>query len=62
MQDTATKIQAVIMTMQNLDVKASFDNVNHLLGIYQTLTGIRDELQATDLKGDANDAGNADTE
>ena len=57
--DTAAKIQAVISTLQGLDIKASFENVNHMLGIYQTLAGIRDELQTCELKEETDNAGKA---
>lgn len=60
--DTAAKIQVVINTLQGLDIKASFDNVNHMMGIFQTLAAIRDELQTCDLKEVTDDAGKADTE
>lgn len=46
MNDQATKIQIVINTIQDLDIKSTFDNMNHLMGAIQTLAGIRDELEA----------------
>ena len=36
------KIQAVINTLEQLMIPATFDNVNRILGIYQTLVEIRD--------------------
>ena len=60
--DTSAKIQIVINTIQGLDIKASFDNVNHMMGILKTLAAIRDELQTCDLKEVTNDAGKADAE
>ena len=36
------KIQAVINTLEQLMIPATYDNVNRLLGIYQTLIEIRD--------------------
>lgn len=41
----AEKIQAVINTLELLMVPASFDNVNKLMGIYRTLTEVRDDLR-----------------
>ena len=36
------KIQAVINTLEQLMIQATYDNVNRMLGIYQTLIEIRD--------------------
>ena len=36
------KIQAVINTLEQLMIPATYDNVNRMLGIYQTLIEIRD--------------------
>ena len=36
------KIQAVINTMEKLTIPATYDNVNRMLGIYQTLMEVRD--------------------
>ena len=44
--ELASKIQAVINTLEGLDIKATYDNMNRLLGSLQTLAAIRDELQA----------------
>ena len=40
--DNAQKAQAVINTLEQLMIPATFDNVNRILGIYQTLVEIRD--------------------
>lgn len=39
------KIQAVINTLEQLMIPATFNNVNRMLGIYQTLAEIRDGKQ-----------------
>ena len=36
------KIQAVINTLEQMMIPATYDNVNRMLGIYQTLIEIRD--------------------
>ena len=36
------KIQAVINTLEQMMIPATFDNVNRMLGIYQTLIEVRD--------------------
>ena len=36
------KIQAVINTLEKLTIPATYDNVNMMLGIYQTLIEVRD--------------------
>lgn len=60
MKELAGRIQIVINTLQTLNILASFDNMNHMMGVYQTLAGIRDELKA--MEGGDDDAGDADTE
>lgn len=54
----AEKLQAVINTLSLLNMPPTFDNVNHMTGIYQTLVQIRDELMEAEVEAD----GNADTE
>lgn len=54
----AEKLQAVINTLSLLNMPPTFDNVNHMTGIYQTLAQIRDELMEAEVEAD----GNADTE
>ena len=46
MKELANKVQIVINTIQDLDIKSTFDNMNRLMGAMQTLAGIRDELEA----------------
>ena len=36
------KIQAVINTLEQLMIPATYDNVNRMLGVYQTLIEVRD--------------------
>lgn len=57
MNSDAERIQAVMDTLQQLDMKPSFDNMNKLLGCLQVLADVRDNLQ----KGD-NKNGTADTQ
>ena len=38
----AEKLQAVINTLEQMMIPATYDNVNRMLGIYQTLIEIRD--------------------
>ena len=40
----AEKIQAVLNTLDQIEVKASYDNTNKILGIHKVLMAIRDEL------------------
>ena len=36
------KIQAVINTLQEIMIPATYDNVNRMLGVYQALIEVRD--------------------
>jgi len=59
--ENANKIQAVINTLKLLEMPSSYDNVNHMLGIYNTLIEVRDDLAAPDApaaKEEADDDGN----
>ena len=53
MEELTTKIQAVINTLEGLDIKSTFDNMNKLLGCQQTLADVRDELQRREVKVNA---------
>lgn len=44
MRNMANTIQAVINTLEQLDIKSTFDNTNKLLGCFQALGGVRDDL------------------
>ena len=55
MKEQATKIQAVINTLESLDIKSTFDNTNKLLGCFQVLAEVRDELNSVKEEQDGND-------
>ena len=61
MNDLAEKIQVVMNTIQDLDIKPTFDNMNHLMGVLQALASIRDELKDVPVL-EVSEDGNADTE
>ena len=71
MNEKANTIQIVINTLQDLDIKSTFDNMNRLMGAMQTLAKLRDELNKpeegpvleliTD-DGEEQEDGDADTE
>ena len=42
--DIITKIQAVLNTLEILDMKPTYNNTNRMLGIFNTLTDIKNEL------------------
>lgn len=44
MNEKANKIQMVIDTLQGLDIKSTFSNMNHLMGAIQMLVQVRDEI------------------
>lgn len=46
--DNADKIQAVINTLDTLMIPATYDNVNRVLGMYNTLAEVRDSLRKED--------------
>jgi len=46
MKELSEKIQLVINTLEGLDIKSTFDNMNRLLGSLQALAEIRDALSA----------------
>lgn len=50
--DNAQKAQAVINTLEKLTIPATFDNVNRMTGIYQTLFDLRDSCRAEDKNGE----------
>lgn len=72
MNDLVERIQVVMNTIQDLDIKSTFDNMNHLMGVLQELSRIRDEVQkikvaeASETKdqktAEVSEDGNADTE
>lgn len=52
------KIQAVINTLESMEIRSTYDNMNRMLGVYQTLAQVRDKLAAEEEK----DGGEADAE
>lgn len=56
--DCANGIQNVIATLQQLEIKSNYDNMDKMLGCLQLLAKIRDELTKTPEVKD----GNADAE
>ena len=42
--DNASKLQAVINTLETLEMPPVFGNVNKMLGIYRTLAEVRDDI------------------
>lgn len=44
MKETAEKIQICINTLAVLNMPSTFENVNHMTGIYRLLAEVRDEL------------------
>ena len=57
-EQLVTEVQKVINTLEGLEIKSTFDNMNRLLGSMQVLAAVRDELKKQEVKAD----GNADTE
>ena len=74
--ENAVEIQKVINTLEGLDIKSTFDNMNRILGSMQTLANVRDAISnvCVDLKKNVpakekqtyivkeDNDGNADTE
>lgn len=44
MREMANKVQAVMNTLESLDIKSTYENTNKLLGCFQVLAEIRNEL------------------
>ena len=44
MNEQATKVQAVINTLESLNIPATYDNMNKLLGCLQALAEVRDAI------------------
>ena len=61
LQDNAVKIQAVINTIESLDIKATFENANKVMGCLQQLADIRDTMKGIPL-GEVKTDGNSDAE
>ena len=61
----AVKIQAVINTLEIMNIQSTYDNVNKMLGIYQTLNDVKNsliEMEAAEAKEVKEDAGESDAE
>ena len=43
--DNATQIQLVENTLAQITIPATYDNVNRMLGIYQTLEEVKENLK-----------------
>ena len=46
MREMANKVQAVMNTLESLDIKSTYENTNKLLGCFQVLAEIRNGLNA----------------
>ena len=44
MNDQATKIQVAINTLQAMEIKATFDNMNHMMAVLKLLADVRDAI------------------
>lgn len=53
--NNADTIQAVINTLEGLDIKSTYDNLDKLLGCMQTLSKVRDALKSNAEVNDGND-------
>jgi uncharacterized coiled-coil DUF342 family protein len=62
MNEHAEKIQIVINTIQDLEIKSTFDNMNRLMGAIQTLAALRDELNRQAHVQEEKTDGHADAE
>lgn len=58
--DNATKIQAVINTLDLIKFDGTYDNCNRLFGIHRTLMEVRDDLIAQRQEAET-DAGEIDS-
>lgn len=47
MKECAMEIQAVLNTLELLNMPSTYDNVNRMFGIYNTLAKVRDKLNNT---------------
>ena len=52
MKELVEKIQICMNTLAVLSVPSTFDNVNHMTGIYRLLSEVRDELAAAEMEGE----------
>ena len=61
MNDLVERIQVVMNTIQDLDIKSTFDNMNHLMGVLQELSRLRDDVKKIKV-AEVSEDGNADAE
>ena len=61
MNDLTTCVQAVIDTLQDLDIKSTYNNLNRLMGAMQMLFRIRESLQSQAKKDTEPNVVNIDT-
>ena len=54
------RIQMVLNTLEQLEIRGSYDNTSKLLGIYQELIAVRDGLQAEENKEEVTENGGSD--
>ena len=54
MNELANKVNAVLNTLQELDIKPTYDNLNKLFGCFHVLVDVRNELntKGTEEKGE----------
>ena len=65
MNEKQNKLQIAINTLQALEIKASFDNMNHLMAVLQILADVRDAIATPDdeeVKLEVIENGDADAE
>lgn len=62
MKELAGKIQICINTLAVLNMPSTFDNVNHMTGIYRLLTEVRDQLAAAETEEKADERMDPDGE
>lgn len=48
--NNAERLQQVLDTLQQIELRASYDNMNHMLGCLQVLSEIRDSVRAIEEK------------
>ena len=54
MEEMVTRIQSVINTLEGLDIRSTYENMDRLLGCLQVLAKIRDDLKEKEAKADGN--------
>jgi hypothetical protein len=64
MKEQVNKIQIAMNTIQALEIKATFENMNHLMEVLQLLANVRDDLSriADSENTEEKEDGNAEAE